>query len=159
MINKYINTLENEINDLKSRIVLHKYDDNAFINNYKIDTKLGSLETTLNLLNKHYNFIGETVYKYVNNIIFTNDKNNCNILNKLHDETYYMDENLFFDFQYNLIKIRIEYIVKELTELRLNTYSTNPFSNLKKNFENEAKQELIEYYRELETQMNSEYEQ
>ena len=116
------------------------------------------LRRNIEMLEKHFNYIGKEVYQYSKNKSVTmiddfkskeNEELTHSLLNQIDKKPFIYTVEQFNEFQKWYIQHQIEYFSKELLSRSPYQNSTNPFSNLEFQWIIESKLKLIEFFNEI----------
>ena len=131
---------------------------NQFEANIKNGFMCEHLHQNISTLERHFGYIGESVYKYQNNIsVITfsehkakeNEDIGYSLLNPIEKTPFLYSIDDFEIFQNAYIRYQIEYFSKELINRSPYQNSTNPFSNLEFQWIVESKQKLVKFFKEI----------
>ncbi len=153
-----IQELKNKLESLHLYISPTTTNKNQFETNVKNEFMCEHLHHNIEMLEKHFYYIGKEVYQYSKNKSVTtiedfkskeNEDLAHSLLNPIDKKPFTYTEEQFNEFQKWYIEYQIEYFSKELVNRSPYQNSTNPFSNLEFQWIVESKQKLIEFFKEL----------
>ena len=157
-INKMIQKLKTKLESLNLYISPTTDNKNQFETNIKNGFMCEHLYHNIEMLEKHFNYIGKEVHQYSKNKSVTtiedfklkeSEELTYSLLNPIEKKSFLYKAGDFSDFQNWYIRHQIEHFSKELINRSPYQNSTNPFSNLEFQWIVESKQKLVEFFNEL----------
>ncbi len=153
-----IQKLKNKLESLHLYISPTTTNKNKFETNIKNEFMCEYLHHNIEMLEKHFNYIGKEVYQYSKNKSVTTIEDfkikesedlTHSLLNPIDKKPFIYTTENFNDFQKWYIEYQIEHFSKELVNRSPYQNSTNPFSNLEFQWIVESKQSLIAFYKDI----------
>lgn len=155
---KMIQKLKTKVEGLTLFICPTMIDKRQFETNIKNEYLCAHLHQNIEVLTKHFNYIGKEVYLYSNNKSVTTIEDfklkesedlNHSLFNPIDEKAFIYTKEDFVNFQNWYINYQIEHFAKELINSSPYQISTNQFSNLCFQWIVESKQELIRFFKEI----------
>jgi hypothetical protein len=153
-----IQKLKNKLESLYLFISPTTTSKSQFEKNIKNEFICEHLHHNIEMLEKHFNYIGKEVYQYSKNKSVTTIEDfklkesedlSHSLLNPIDKKPFVYTIEQFNDFEKWYVKYQIEFLSKGLVDRSPYLNSTNPFSNLEFQWIIESKQKLIEFYNEM----------
>lgn len=153
-----IQKLKNKLESLNLYISPTTTNKNQFETNIKNGFMCEHLHHNIEMLEKHFNYIGKEVHQYSKNKSVTTIEDyrlkesedlTHSLLNPIDKKSFVYTLENFSEFQKWYVEHQIEHFSKELVNRSPYQKSTNPFSNLEFQWVVESKQKLVEFFKEV----------
>lgn len=143
------------VDNLKTGVQLTTTNKQQFEKNCRNSTKLYYFEKNLEMVKKHFGFIGKEVRKYTKSFSYVTYEEWSNmhqhdlILNPIEKEPVLFTVDHFNGFVEKYMEHSIKYHTKRLISGQIVYNSTDPFSNLENSWKLECYQQLITEYENI----------
>lgn len=153
-----IQKLKNKLESLHFYISPTTTNKSQFETNIKNEFMCKQLRYNIEMLEKHFNYIGKEVHQYSKNKSVTtieefklkeSEELTHSLLNPIDKKPYIYTEEDFINFQNWYIKHQVECFSKELINRSPYQNYTNPLSNLEFQWIFESKQNLVEFFNKI----------
>ncbi len=148
-----IQQLKNKITQLRLDTKATESNRSQFETNIKNKFISKILNRNLDMIEKHFDYIGKEVHAYKKSFSVTTigeyDKEEYKELNPILPIPFIYSREDFESFKDAYTQYQIARLSNELTTYNLYSNSTDPFANLEHQWTTESKQVLIEFYKDL----------